>query len=174
MYLTLLADATRRLHLLIDACACDAQATNAFLAGNHRDGYAMEMLAMELAASAAETAPAMPPMFRSRPALSGAWSCARHRIARHRQREQIAAQIAAADWPALGVPEPVDLLRDLLAARPIRINGASLQYEAEYDITWYQNAYGVENVWCQHPDLQSVTRFVAAALQGKQFGPCPE
>lgn len=169
-----LADASKRLHLMIDACAADAQSDLAFWSANDRHGYTMEMHAKALAAAVAETSPRLPPMFASRPALAAAWNSARHWIEEQQRRERLAGQIRAGEWAALGVPCPMDLLAELLANGHVRIHGTSLYYDRPHNLTWYINAYGVENVWCQQPTHQSTERFIVAALLGSQFGLIPE
>lgn len=169
-----LSDASKKLHLLIDACAFDAQSCIAFGAGNESHGYALTGHAKEVAAAVAEISSTMPSMFDSRAALASAWNNARFWIEARQRRERMAAQIAAGDWSLLGIRVPMELLSDLLSESPVRINGSSLYYDPEHDITWYLNAYGVESVWCQRPDQESLERFIQAALLGEQFGLVPE
>lgn len=70
------------------------------------------------------------------------------------------------------IEDGADLLAQALRNR-IEFEGHSLNYDAENDVIWITNPYGVDS-GMMHPSTQACQSFIDQARAGVVYGPSPE
>jgi hypothetical protein len=94
---------------------------------------------------------------------------------RLRELNRINALLQADDWPALDLPMPEALLATLAAGESADINGHSVSYDSDDEMTWYTNPYGIDGVLSNGlPTVRRVRRFLADMALGVEYGPTPD
>lgn len=89
------------------------------------------------------------------------------------QRIKVEALLKGNDWKGLGLSTPSELVAQLLAGESPTINGHSISYEANLDVTWICSPYGVDGVLCSRPTLENMTAFLVDMAHDRCYGPTP-
>lgn len=172
------------LHLAIDARACEALSEIAYLAGNNERGFDLQEDAASIAITIAFETSTMPLLLANSELLREAWQETHNLLALQEKEEKahevdktwqakVIGHIKAGEWESLDLPRPQDALTTLLAGEQIEANGHTAQYDAGDSITWLTNAYGIDGILCNKPDLKAVTSFLTDMAMGKDYGPVP-
>lgn len=176
------------IYCAIDARACEAISEIAFMAGNDERGFDMREEAISIAIAVARETTTLPLMFENSELLREAWEETQHILAMEAEQvsqsvgsekaeqtrqAKVLEQIKAADWASLSLPTPESALTALLAGERLTANCHTAHYDADDGITWLTNAYGIDGVLCQEPDLQAVTSFLTDMAKGIEYGPVP-
>lgn len=172
----------------IDARACEAISEIAYMAGNDELGFDMQEEAISIAIAVAYETATLPLMFENSELLREAWEethnllamqaeeasqkAAAEKAAQARQA-RVLAHLEAGEWELLNLPTPQSALSTLLAGKQLEAKGHTAQYDADDGITWLTNAYGIDGILCDRPDLKSVTTFLTDMAKGIEYGPVP-
>lgn len=88
--------------------------------------------------------------------------------------QRIMDAIHTGQWSALCLPSPEETLQSLLDGKPIRANNHRLEYDPHLGVTWMTNAYGVDGLLCEEPNIEILTEFLTNMALGLDYGPVPE
>ena len=178
------AESMRLIHRAIDARACEALSEIAYMAGDDERGFDLQEDAASIAIAIAFETATMPLLFANSELLREAWQ-ETHNLRELQEKEEqaheaaktwqakVIAHIKAGEWESLDLPTPQDALNTLLAGEQIEANGHTAQYDVGDDITWLTNAYGIDGILCNKPDLRAVTSFLTDMAKGIEYGPVP-
>lgn len=176
------------IHLAIDARAFEALSEIAHLAGNNERELELRKKAINIASVVAHETATLPSLFENCQLLRDTWAESRERFTmqaeqaqrdvaaeatKHQRHAEILEQIRVGGWASLSLPTPKAALAMLLDGKRLTVNCHTALYDANDGITWLTNAYGVDGILCNEPDMLTVTWFLADMAMGKDYGPVP-